>query len=100
MDPQLADPRFTAWSTGRFMERVGPLGRAAPRSSKKPCIVATDPRLLIELLYGISLRADCAYVKYGTVSRDGMYLGRCLLATDAATAELTEALKGHARVMV
>jgi putative acetyltransferase len=96
----LDDPRFTAWPSGRFMERSGPLGRDAARSNKKLCIVATDARLLIDLLYGLSLREDCIHVKYGTVQRDGMYLGRCFLATDQAMAELTEALKGHAHLMV
>jgi putative acetyltransferase len=99
VDDALKDPRFTAWPNGRFMERDGPLGRAAA-SGKKLCLVATDASLLIDLLYGLSLREDCAVVKYGTVARDGMYLGRCFLATDAATAELCEVLKHHARVMV
>ena len=100
MDSALKDPRFKAWPNGRFMERVGPHGKEAARSHKKLCVVATDPRLLIDLLYGLSLRADCAVVKYGTRARDGMYLGRCFLATDEAAAELCEALKGHPRLMV
>jgi putative acetyltransferase len=82
------------------MDRVGPYGRESPGSNKKLCIVATDLRLLVDLLYGLSLRPDCAVVKYGTDQRDGMYLGRVFLATDAAAAELCEALKGHPRIMV
>ncbi len=62
--------------------------------------MATDPALLVELLYGISLRLDCYYVKYGTIARDGMYLGRVLLGTDQAISELCQELKGHARLMV
>jgi putative acetyltransferase len=65
----------------------------------KLCLVATDPQLLIDTLYGLSLRSDCAIVKYGTNVRDGMYLGRVYLATDEATAELCAAFKDHARIM-
>jgi putative acetyltransferase len=99
VDEVLKDPRFTPWPNGRFMERAGPLGRAGA-SRAKLCVVATDPGLLIDLLYGLSLRPDCAVVKYGTIAREGMYLGRCFLGSDVATAELCEALKGHPRVMV
>jgi hypothetical protein len=82
------------------MERIGPFGRDAKGSNKKLCIVATDLKLLIDMLYGLSLRPDCAVVKYGTHQRGGMYLGRVFLATDAAVAELCGALKGHPRLMV
>jgi predicted N-acetyltransferase YhbS len=94
------DPRFTRFARGRFRGRYGPLGRGASHSSKKLCLVATDPEFLSELLYGLSLRADCYYVKYGTVAREGMYLGRCFLATDEAAGKLCQELKGHPRVMV
>jgi putative acetyltransferase len=99
-DDPLHDPRFIMRPPGRFMDRIGPYGREAPRSNKKLCIVATDLCLLVDMLYGLSLRPDCAFVKYGTYERDGMYLGRVFLATDAAAAQLCEALKGHARVLV
>jgi putative acetyltransferase len=94
------DPRFTARTGGYFMERVGPHGREAPGSNKKLCIVATDLELLKDTLYGLSLRSDCAVVKYGTDQRGGMYLGRVFLATDQAAGALCEALKGHPRLMV
>jgi putative acetyltransferase len=97
---ELNDPRFSPWASGRFMERWGPLGKGAPSASQKLCLVATDAPFLIDLLYGLSLRADCVYVKYGTIAREGMYLGRCFLQTAAATAELCEQLKGHSRLMV
>lgn len=96
----LNDPRFTRWPSGRFMERWGPLGEEASGSSQKLCLVATDAAFLIDLLYGLSLRADCVHVKYGTIAREGMYLGRCSLQTAAATAELCQQLKGHPRLMV
>jgi putative acetyltransferase len=97
---ELNDPRFTAWASGRFMERWGPLGKDASGSSQKLCLVATDAAFLIDLLYGLSLRADCIYVKYGTFAHEGMYLGRCFLQSAAATAELCQQLKSHARLMV
>lgn len=99
MPDPLADPRFTLVPSGRFRERYGPLGRDTEHSARKLCLVATDPELLIELLYTLSLRADCFYVKYGTIARDGMYLGRCFLATDEAASVLCKALKDHPRVM-
>jgi putative acetyltransferase len=73
------------------------LGRDAVFSNKKLCLVATDPEFLIDLLSGLSQRA---YVKYGTIAREGMYLGRCSLGTDQAISELCQELKGHARLMV
>jgi putative acetyltransferase len=99
VDVVVTDARIEAWPSGRFKERQGPAGRAR-RTRIKLCIAATDPALLIELLYGLSLRPDCAVVKYGTIARDGMYLGRCFLTSDAATGELCEALKAHPRLLV
>jgi predicted N-acetyltransferase YhbS len=95
-----ADPRFTLVASGRFRERYGRLGRDGAYSSKKLCFAATDAEFLVDLLYGLSLREDCHYVKYGTVARDGMYLGRCFLATDEAASELCNELKGHPRLLV
>jgi putative acetyltransferase len=94
------DPRFTSTPSGRFRERYGLLGRDGVHSSKKICLVATDAGFLAELLYGLSLRDDCFYVKYATVGRDGMYLGRCFLATDDAASQLCNELKGHPRLLV
>jgi putative acetyltransferase len=71
----------------------------AERSRKKLCLVATDAKLLIDTLYGLSLRSDCAFVKFATSVRDGMYLGRVYLATDEAAAELCEAFKAHPRLL-
>jgi putative acetyltransferase len=98
-DPS-ADPRFRLVPPGRFRDRRGPVAPDAPYSQKKLCIVATDAAFLVEFLYGLSLRQDCYYVKYGTIARDGMYLGRCFLTTDAAASELCELLKAHPRLMV
>jgi putative acetyltransferase len=100
MSKALEDPRFTLAPSGRFRERYGPRSRDGVRSNKKVCLVATDPEFLADLLYGLSLRQDCFYVKYGMVARDGMYLGRCFLATDEAVSLLCQELKGHPRLMV
>jgi putative acetyltransferase len=100
MSSVLDDSRFGLVPSGQFRERRGPLGRGAAFSNKKLCLVATDASFLIDLLYGLSLRADCFYVKYGTVARDGMYLGRCFLATDEAVSQLCQELKSHPRLMV
>jgi putative acetyltransferase len=100
MPMPLDDPRFTPARSGRFRERYGLVGRGGAHSSKKLCLAATDAGFLIDLLYGLSLREDCFYVKYGTVARDGMYLGRCFLASDEAASELCYELKGHPRLLV
>lgn len=100
MSLDLNDPRFTPWASGRFMARFGGLGESAAHSEKKLCLVASDAAFLIDLLYGLSLRDDCWYVKYGTIARDGMYLGRCTMQTDRIAAELCQELKGHPRLMV
>jgi hypothetical protein len=100
MQVDLDDPRFEPWSNGRFMERWGPLGRGAACSEKKLCLVATDPKFLVDFLHGLSLREDCYYVKYATRPREGMYLGRCFMQSDRAAAEPCQELKGHARLMV
>ena len=100
MTAPIDDSRFTLVPSGRFRERAGPHPQDAGYSNKKLCLVATDATILVELLYGLSLRPDCFYVKYGTVARDGMYLGRCMLATDEAVSELCQELKGHPHLMV
>ena len=100
MSSPLDDPRFRLVASARFRDRYGPLGRDAVYSHKKLCLVATDAAFLVDLLYGISRRKDCYYVKYGLNARDGMYLGRCFLATDQAASELCSELKGHGRLMV
>jgi len=100
MTTPLEDPRFTSVPSGKFRERYGAVGRGAVHSNKKLCLVASDPEFLVDLLYGLSLREDCFYVKYGTIARDGMYLGRCFLATDEAVSVLCNALKLHPRLMV
>jgi putative acetyltransferase len=100
MSTPLDDARFTPIRSGRFRGRYGLIGREGVYSSKKLCLAATDAGFLVDLLYGLSLREDCFFVKYGTVARDGMYLGRCFLATDEAASQLCNELKGHPRLLV
>ena len=60
---------------------------------------ATDKDALIKLLYELSKRDDCYYVKYSTDPRDGMYLGRCFLTTDDAVGNLWAELKPHPKFL-
>lgn len=94
------DARFELTACGSYRFRHGPMERGAPHSKKKVCLVATDERLLVELLHELSQRPDCYYVKYSAFVRDGMRLGRCFLATDEAAATLCRELKGHPRLFV
>lgn len=94
------ESEFTSSHGGNFMERFGPTGRDGQYSQKKVCLVATDQHFLIRFLYEVSLREDCYYVKYSTRPRDGMYLGRCFLATDADAARLCRGFKAHPKFLV
>jgi len=90
---------FSPAHGGVFMHRYGRRGKGAPFSQKKLCFVATDRLLLVKLLLELSQRDDCHYVKYGTRPRDGMYLGRCFMATDEAAGRLWIEYKVHPRLM-
>lgn len=92
-----SDPHFSR--NGIYMERFGAVGRAAPHSNMKVCFVATDREFLAGLLLELAARPDCFYVKYSIEPRDGMYLGRCFLLTNGASAKLCAAHKGHPRLM-
>ena len=82
------------------MSRTGGAGPSAARSEKKICFVATDKPFLANVLYELSLRADCCSVKYSVHARDGMYLGRCFLTSEAAAARLCAAYKTHPKLLV
>lgn len=68
-------------------------------SNKKLCFVATDQKFLAELLLELSDREDCYFVKFTANPKDGMFLGRCFLLTDAAVGELWQHYKVHPRLM-
>jgi len=92
--------KFTSSSGGNFKERFGPAGPGVPHSQKKLCLTAADAAFLIRVLYDLSIRSDCYYVKYSVRARDGMYLGRCFLLTDSAAAHLCRDLKSHPKLLV
>lgn len=94
------ESKFTPSHAGVFMARFGPIGEGNPHSEMKVCIAATDQDYLVRFLYELSLRDDCYYVKYSTRARDGMYLGRCFMATDEAAATLCQDLKAHPKFLV
>jgi hypothetical protein len=94
------ESKFAPSHGGVFMARHGGAGPSAARSNKKVCVVATDKRFLVELLYEWSKRSDCYYVKYSVAPRDGMYLGRCFLTSDEAAGRLCREYKGHPKLMV
>jgi hypothetical protein len=91
---------FTATHGGKFMSRYGAAGQATISSKKKVCFVATDKPFLVQLLYELSLRDDCQFVKYSVEPCDGMYLGRCFLVSDDAAGRLCQQYKPHPKLMV
>jgi hypothetical protein len=78
------------------LERHGPAQHdKAVCSQRKLRLVANDRNALIDLLYDLSERDDCYYVKYSTKPKNGIFLARCFLTTDAATGNLWAELKPH-----
>lgn len=97
MDPT---SRFELTACGSYRFRFGPVGRGAPHSQKKVCLVATDLPFLVELLDQLSQRPDCYFVKFSVFARDGMHLGRCFLSADEEAGRLCEELKRHPKLFV
>jgi hypothetical protein len=97
--PSDPESHFRPILGGHFMSRHGGAKPSAVRSAKKVCFVATDKAFLVGLLYELSLRNDCSSVKYSVVPRDGMYLGRCFLTSDAAAGRLCAEYKAHPKLM-
>src|ERR1700682_1205782 len=91
---------FAVTPGGVFRERHG-RGRApgVTYSQRKLCFVATDKVVLTEILFRLSRRPDCFYVKYSSRPKDGMYLGRCFMLTDEAVGGLWARYKRHPAVM-
>lgn len=94
------EQHFTITHNGSFRSRDGAAGRSRAFSQKKLCFVATDKPFLIALLYELSLRDNCAFVKYSIRPRDGMYLGRCFLTTDDDAGRLCQSYKAHPKLLV
>jgi hypothetical protein len=70
-------------------------GGATAYCNKKLCFTARRQDLLARHLRRLAEREDCFFVKFGARARDGMYLGRCFLLTDAAVGEVWAQYKGH-----
>jgi hypothetical protein len=68
-------------------------------SQRKLCFVATDRAVLTEILFRLSRRPDCFYVKYSIRAKAGMYLGRCFMLTDEVVGRLWARYKHHPAVM-
>jgi len=88
---------FQLTQGGSYMERYGPATEQL--SNKKLCLVATDLGALLEVLYELSLREECHYVKYSVTAKDGMHLGRCFLNSDELTGELWKQFKQHPKLL-
>ena len=87
---------FSPAPRGAYMERKGPARIAGKAFSKKKlCLSATNKAYLINLLFELSERQDCYYVKYSMNPRDGMYLGRCFMTSDDVVGPLWAELKQH-----
>jgi hypothetical protein len=101
-DSSLADieATFERSPGGAYRQRFGAAGRDAAYSQKKVCIVATDKPFLVRLVYELSLRPDCYWVKYSWEPRDGMYLARCFMTNDEAAGRLCFEYKAHPKLMV
>jgi hypothetical protein len=69
----------------------------------KLCITATDEQYLVELLYKITQRDDCFFVKYSPSGspkcRDGMFLGRVFLTSEEKIGELWRELRTDSKLM-
>lgn len=94
------EAQFEPTPGGTFRKRFGAAGRDAAHSQKKVCFVATDKPFLVRLLYELSLQPECYWVKYSVQPRDGMYLGRCFMTSDAAAGRLCFEYKVHPKLMV
>jgi hypothetical protein len=88
-----------------FKHRKGPAWDGNPPApcQWKLCITATDEDYLVELLFKLSNRADCYYVKYSPNGspkcRDGMFLGRVFLTTEAEIGKLWKELRRDSKLM-
>lgn len=85
--------------SGSFLRRFGPAKEGGKYSNRKLCFVATDQNVLMEVLYELSQREDCYFVKLSAKDRDGMYLGRCFFTSDAVAGEHWAEYKNHPQMM-
>lgn len=91
---------FTPTSSGTFMQADGPARAAGLEPCHhKLCFTATDQGFLEGLLGALSEDRDCYFVKYAVEPRDGMYLGRCFMATPERVGQLWRDFKGSSKVL-
>lgn len=96
------EKHFEPRNNGHFMVRSGPArkeGETVEYCNKKLCFTATDLPTLIEVLYELSNRPTCYFVKYSIKPRDGMHLGRCFFLDDDEVGETWAYYKNHPRMM-
>jgi hypothetical protein len=86
----------------RFREGPANTGGRSP-CQWKLCVTATDELYLAEVLFEISEREDCFYVKYSPSGspkcRDGMFLGRVFLTSEEKIGELWSKLRTDKKLM-
>lgn len=87
-----------------FRFRNGPANSGQPAPCQwKLCITATDEEYLVNLLYNLSKRKDCFFVKYSPSGspkcRDGMFLGRVFLSDPEAVVALWSELRTDKKLM-
>jgi hypothetical protein len=65
----------------------------------KLCVVATDLDYLLDFLTRSVSRPDGYYVKYSEEAKDGMYLGRVFMGTEAAVGQLWAEVKDDDKLL-
>ena len=97
--------KFESTENGIFRFIRGPANKPGEHSpcNWKLCLTATDEEYLVKILYEISQREDCFFVKYSPShspkSRDGMMLGRIFLTSQQKIGELWRELYSDKKLM-
>ncbi len=90
---------FRSVMDGRFMARDGAARTPdVPHCNKKLCFAATDIHFLTQLLRELSEHPKAFFVKFSTVPRDGMYLGRCFFIDEEMVGATWAKYKNHPKV--
>ncbi len=87
---------FEPSKVGSFLRRFGPaFDPDVPYSQKKLCFTAANPAILIEVLHDLTQRDTCYFVKFSTVPRGGLFLGRCFFLDDDEAGRTWAYYKNH-----
>jgi len=73
--------------------------RGRQRCNRKLCLVATDKEYLVRLLFELSNDESFYFVKYSSMPKDGMYLGRVFLSDETKVALLWRKLRSDSKLM-